>query len=170
MTWNVISEELQGFVLVCGYLIFMLALVALSLSGLLALLKQSALSTIDGDVLTLTFSGRTAFNILVGLTFVGSLIAGAYGRVYLKPQFVGSVLLALLALAFLWGLTVATDDLRSIALKIGSVRRGDNASVASFVVFWAVMVSYAAKAFWDELRDRLAALIDAKFNSGKQNA
>lgn len=168
--WTAIGRWLQPRALrllvaiatVAFFILGMLALIAAPLGAFVALINNHALSRVDKDILYLTPCGRGFLLLVVAATFIGSLAVGAYGRSLLKPRFVQLPWLALVGLALLWGLINTQDEIRQVASQIAGIKGGDNAKAAAFVAFWAVMVSYAAKAVWDELRDRLSNWIDGK--------
>lgn len=138
----------------------MIILLIAPLSFFIHIMKNGAYSTIENEVMTLTPCGNQALLLLVAITFALSVLTGGFGRSLLRKRFVYGWVVALGGLGLLWGLTVTLDEFRKITAKIAAIEQGDNLTVAAFLTFWTLMIGYAGKAVWDELRDRVSANVD----------
>lgn len=145
----------------------MIALVAAPLEAFAGITADPRYGTVKDNILTLTPCGETALKLVVAGTFFWSAIVGGFARSFLRTRFVCWPLLAFLAVGTIWGLTTTLDILRRAASEIAKVEKGSNLEAAAFIAFWALTVSFAAKALWDEIRDRISAGIDARIPKQK---
>ena len=68
--------------------------------------------------------------------------------------------LVLFGLGLLAGLSTMFDHMRSAMGAFAAGQHGDNPKFTGFVAFWLLMVGYAGKAVWDELRDRVGKWLE----------
>ncbi len=156
-----VEHGLSSVAVTALYGLSMIALVAAPMAAFAHITTDPRYGTVKENILTLTPCGETALKLIIAGTFFSSVIVGGFARSFLRARFVCWPLLALLAIGTIWGLTTTLDILRRAASEIAKVEKGSNLEAAAFIAFWALTVSFAAKALWDEMRDRISAGIDA---------
>lgn len=162
-----VEHVLSSIAVLAIYSLGMFALVAAPLGAFSQLTSDPRYGVVKSGVLSLTPAGQTGMMIAVAATFFWSAIVGGFARTFLRKRFVCWPALALLAVGMIWGLTNTLDVLRRAGSDLARAEGGDNLEAAAFVAFWALTVSFAAKALWDEVRDRISANIDAQIPKRK---
>jgi len=112
--------------------------------------------TVAAGVLQLSSCGQPLLIATAALTLGLSVAVGGIARVFLQREHFGPLWLTLLTLGSLYAVSAALDDMRSALSALHQLSRGDNITAGAFIGFWILMVGYAAKAAWDESRDRVA--------------
>ncbi|MBT2134491.1 hypothetical protein KK137_09115 [Croceibacterium sp. LX-88] len=144
-----------AFWICIGYVIGMWFLMAMPAWGLLSVWKSIAVES--QGVVSLSPIGHAAL-LAIGLaTFFFSLGIGGFARAFIRPEMVGPWWLLGVGCILFLGLPFLFDSIRNIATTLGAWDQGDNATIVAFLTFWILMIGYAAKVLWDELRDRVAA-------------
>lgn len=147
---------------VLAYLLSMLVLIGVPPSLFLNVTRSAGANVQDN--LQLTMTGHWLMYCIFVFTFAWSIVVGGFAKTFLKPRHLGWPWLALFGLGLLLGLTLMFDPAREV---VGAMRSGadnDNDMVIAFFTFWLLMVGYAAKAVWDEARDRMAAVFERHVN------
>ncbi|RIA46256.1 hypothetical protein DFR49_0790 [Hephaestia caeni] len=143
-----------------GYTMSMWALIAIPIT-LFVILTQTTGANVDG-ALVLTPVGRWLLYVLAGATFLGSIAVGGIAKVILRSRHLAGPWLFLIGLGLLFGLADMFDKIRIVVSSLHAGPHDDNAQAAAFFTFWLLMVGYAAKAVWDEARDRFCAAVQAR--------
>jgi hypothetical protein len=112
-------------------------------------------------VLQLSPCGRPLLIGTAALTLGLSVAIGGMARVFLDREHFGPLWLAVLTLGSLYAVSASLDDMRSAVSALHQLSRGDNITAGTFIGFWILMVGYAAKAAWDESRDRVTGQLRA---------
>lgn len=154
--WVVPNAEkaLKSVIVIGVYLAGIFGLIVGPLVLLTAIAKHA--STTNGGIIHLTPLGGLLLNVLIGATFVWSIVVGGFARACLTRQHLELVWLVIFGLGLLVGLTVMSDHMHTAMGAFAADRHGDNPKFAGFIAFWLLMVAYAGKAVWDEARDRVS--------------
>lgn len=151
------DRGITAFVTCLIYVAGIWVLAAIPTYGLLIVLRWGAVES--QDVVFLSPFGRCALFAVALAMFGGSLLVGGFVRAFMRPELVGKLWLVGVGCALFLALPYLSDAIRRMVTSLGHWDQGDNATVGAFLAFWILMVGYAAKTLWDELRDRLSAAL-----------
>ncbi|MCW2351764.1 hypothetical protein [Sphingobium sp. B12D2B] len=156
------EAALQSLVVMGLYIVGIISLIVLPLEMLSAVAYRAG--TIDHGVLHLSPLGSWLLLVVVSATFAGSIVVGGFAKAFFTSNHLGWLWLILFGLAMLIALTTMFDQMRVAMGAFAAVHAGDNPKVTAFIAFWLLMVGYAAKAVWDEARDRSAKWVKSVFD------
>ncbi|WP_010165100.1 hypothetical protein [Sphingomonas sp. PAMC 26617] len=137
----------------------LVALVGVPLQLFLAITHGCGVAA--AGVLQLSPCGRPLLIATAALTLGLSVAIGGMARVLLDREHLGPIWLAVLTLVSLYAVSASLDDMRSALSALHQLSRSDNITAGTFIGFWILMVGYAAKAAWDESRDRVTGQLRA---------
>lgn len=143
-----------------AYLMSMWALIAIPVT-LFVVLTRTTGANVDG-ALVLSPAGRWLLYALAAATFLGSIAVGGIAKTILRSRHLAWPWLCLIGVGLLFGLADMFDTIRMVVNSLHVGPHDDNARAAAFFTFWLLMVGYAAKAVWDEARDRFCAAFEAR--------
>jgi len=153
-------RHLTSIAVLIGYGVGMWVLVAVP-AGLFLDVTRGAGANVGGN-LQLSPVGFGLSFLVFATVFMWSIAVGGCARLFMRPAYFDWPWLMSAGLVVLLTVTFLFNGAREAVSQLHASASNSNAIVAAFFAFWLLMVGYAAKAVWDEARDRFAGYLERK--------